>query len=59
MSAGTSTDTTDPTEPVSRREAMLAKIASLHEEQAQWSGIGRTLQLRTEPAVLPLGNPDG
>ena len=33
--------------------------ASLHEEQAQWSGIGRTLQLRTEPAVLPLGNPDG
>ena len=34
MSAGTSTDTTaDPTtaEPVSRREAMLAKIASLHD----------------------------
>ena len=48
MSAGTSTDaTTDPTtteataaEPVSRREAMLAKIASLHEEQAKAVNAG-------------------
>ncbi|MFN7967737.1 MAG: acyl-CoA carboxylase subunit beta [Acidimicrobiales bacterium] len=48
MSAGTSTDTTadpttaDPTtaEPVSRREAMLAKIASLHEEQTKAVNAG-------------------
>ena len=48
MSAGTSTDTAadpttaDPTdaEPVSRREAMLAKIASLHEEQTKAVNAG-------------------
>jgi len=48
MSAGPSTDTAadptaaDPTtaEPVSRREAMLAKIASLHEEQTKAVNAG-------------------